>query len=105
MTFPIGARLLTIPGQGAVAAERPFPSLGAQIVNAGVAIARNGLHLSKTGNLRVSPEVASARFAICQACPLFEPQTERCSHPRCGCFTRLKTRLTAERCPDSPPKW
>ena len=46
-------------------------------------------------------------MAICRACPggWFCSDSERCLHPRCGCFSALKTRLATEGCPEGywPP--
>ena len=46
---------------------------------------------------RVSDEVAEARMSICKSCEhIFKP-TLSCT--KCGCFMKVKTILTAARCP------
>lgn len=45
------------------------------------------------------------RLAICGECDFYVAPSMRCSHPKCGCFLRFKTRLTSEHCPLDPPKW
>jgi hypothetical protein len=52
----------------------------------------------------ITHEEAAARFAICRGCAdWFRPSDERCAHPGCGCFLRVKTAWRAQRCPAG--KW
>lgn len=44
-----------------------------------------------------SDEIAADRFAICQSCPEFVKITKQCK--KCGCFMKLKTKLTHSTCP------
>ena len=40
-------------------------------------------------NGKVTSEVREERYATCKACPLFDPQSKRCTD--CGCFMEAKT--------------
>lgn len=46
---------------------------------------------------RVSEKVRNERFEICKACPKLIPITNQCME--CGCFMKLKTKLSASTCP------
>ena len=37
------------------------------------------------------------RLAICNVCPAFKKNTQRCS--KCGCFMQLKSTLKQAKCP------
>ncbi len=41
------------------------------------------------------------RFEICRKCPLY--LDAQCT--ACTCFVSVKVLLSAESCPDSPPRW
>jgi len=45
--------------------------------------------------------LAARRMRICKQCPLFLPDTERCS--KCGCFLATKTSWKLSVCPEG--KW
>lgn len=38
---------------------------------------------------RVSAEIRNERYNTCKACPLFDPESKRCTD--CGCFMEAKT--------------
>lgn len=103
VTFKPGLRVLSVPG----APERPkkLPSVFRQAKNLAGAIGRTGKVLAQGKNPTVSKEEADTRQAICKTCDLFRSEDERCTHPKCGCFTKVKVWLKAERCPATPPKW
>lgn len=42
-------------------------------------------------------EEIDKRISICEGCEYFIKMTKQCS--KCGCFMKLKTRLTDARCP------
>jgi hypothetical protein len=56
-----------------------------------------------SGDPPVAPEERDRRFALCRECPRFMPDSERCSHPKCGCFLRIKTAWRSQKCPEG--KW
>ena len=44
---------------------------------------------------------AERRLRVCSACrEWYDATRDRCAHPACGCYLRIKTRLRAMRCPD-----
>lgn len=49
----------------------------------------------------VPAEVGLERLLICEACPLYNLQTNRCSE--CGCFMKVKTQIATATCPKN--KW
>jgi hypothetical protein len=55
------------------------------------------------GNPLTDAEKEQRVKPICQQCPWYRKLDERCAHKDCGCFTRMKTWLTAEVCPAG--KW
>lgn len=78
----------------------PYPSLAKMAGNAAAAMADVAKGWFKGGQVRVAKEEQERRFAICQSCTeWFDPEKERCRHPRCGCYMRLKTWLASQRCP------
>ncbi len=101
MTFAKGQRFVFGPSQPA--ANPPMPPLMQQAKNFTRAVVRNVSRMARGNAASVSPEVAAERIAICQKCELFNAKSERCSHPKCACFLRLKTWLKAESCPAG--KW
>jgi len=46
---------------------------------------------------RSEKEIMDARLAICKTCEFFKPSTNQCR--KCGCFMKLKTRLSNAHCP------
>lgn len=55
-----------------------------------------------TGKLQISPgELAQQRYAICNACPVFNSTIMTCGD--CGCFMPAKTKLKEATCPRG--KW
>lgn len=70
--------------------------------NAGKAVLRNGMELVRTGTVKVDPAKAEWRMRVCQNCPskMFRESDQRCAHPKCGCYLKLKPWLKAERCPN-----
>jgi len=53
---------------------------------------------------KVSAEIREERYDTCKACPLFDPESKRCTD--CGCFMEAKTWVggnPAALCPQS--KW
>jgi len=46
---------------------------------------------------KTTEEVASARWAICEACPRLLKATSQCME--CGCFMKIKVKLAAAVCP------
>lgn len=75
------------------------PSIAQQLVGAAGAAVRfvaGGLKL-------VDNDELARRQAICDACPRWNRAARRCK--LCRCFTDMKLRLPAERCPDDPPRW
>jgi len=46
---------------------------------------------------RVSTEIAEERMSICKKCEHFFSYTQSCT--KCGCFMKVKTILSAAKCP------
>ena len=47
--------------------------------------------------------IIDRRMDECNACEHFIKATSQCK--QCGCFMKIKTRLSTSRCPLNPPKW
>jgi hypothetical protein len=104
ISFRTGQRILPKPGEE-IAPGRTLPPVLTQIKNVSAAAMRAGNALA-TGRFPVATkEAAAQRKAICETCEFFRPQDERCSHPKCGCFTQVKVWFASEHCPAAPPKW
>jgi hypothetical protein len=82
---------------------RRLPRTREMAANASRAVGRVIGGVARAEPLRVPPGVKAERMEICQACERFRPEDERCAHPGCGCYLRLKTWLVSERCPAG--KW
>ncbi len=88
----------SVPATGV--ADRPYPSLAKMAGNAATAFVDVAKGFFKGEQVRVAKEEQERRFAICQSCTeWFDPEKERCRHPKCGCYMRLKTWLASQRCP------
>lgn len=48
-------------------------------------------------------EIRDERMARCEVCPHRDPLNGQCL--LCTCFVDVKTYLSAEECPDVPPRW
>lgn len=99
MIFKPGPRHLQLPRKDAPPLPRPM----AIASNAVKAIGRNVTHVARGNRPTVDTATAAHRLQICESCPLFNSENERCTHPHCGCFAKIKTWLTAEKCPEG--KW
>jgi hypothetical protein len=84
-------------------AEKPMPSMVQQMKNLGTFAKNQVKDVVTKGRVKVPLTQGEKRFAICQKCPHFKPETSRCS--LCGCFMKTKTKFTAAKCPDNPPRW
>jgi uncharacterized paraquat-inducible protein A len=60
-------------------------------------VGRNVQSVAAGNNLRIPPEQAQNRLAICNACEYFLKPQQRCG--KCGCYMAVKTHLKAEKCP------
>lgn len=79
-------------------AEKVKPSLGQLAKN----LAKTAGYAAVGG--KVLREVRDERYAVCQACPHFIPNSKRCSE--CGCFMEAKTWINGPKnqlCPKD--KW
>ena len=81
-----------------------LPSMAEMSKNALAAIVRTADQFVSHGVVKAAPEEIERRRIICSGdggstprCDKFILENERCGV--CGCFTKLKTWLTAERCP------
>lgn len=45
----------------------------------------------------VGEKIAAQRLDACHRCPAFQPKTGQCAE--CGCFVRVKAKLSTEQCP------
>jgi len=103
IAFKPGLRLLSLPGDSRI--SRPLPPVKQQLKNLardGVKVIRNA---AKTGTILIDAATAEKNAEICAKCEFFRQSDERCSHPRCGCFSRVKVWFSAMQCPDNPPRW
>jgi len=80
--------------------SQPMPSLASQAVNAAGALCQEAAAIVKS-EPPVAPDEAQRRFAICEQCDCFNPDTARCS--KCGCYMRVKTAFRTATCPEN--KW
>lgn len=103
MTFAKGIKFFPPPRELAIAREPELPPFRRQFVNAVHAVGRNTKQALLGRAVLVEKETAAARLAICKTCDQFKPSSERCAHPNCACFLRVKTYLKAEKCPER--KW
>jgi len=46
-------------------------------------------------NGKVTREVRDERYATCEACPMFNPESKRCRE--CGCFMQAKTWIAGDK--------
>jgi hypothetical protein len=96
MMFRAQGRLLP-PGRAG--SPRPLPparQLAKNAAGAAMATARGLV----AGHLLVDEATADRRAVVCRACDVwYRAIDERCSHPKCGCFLRLKRWLWAQTCP------
>jgi hypothetical protein len=84
--------------------QRRGPSLPGMATNAFRAVVRNAKSVARGNPVKVSPEVEAMRRVICIGCTEFhEPEKDRCLHPKCGCYLRVKRWAFAEPCPAG--KW
>jgi len=93
MGFRITGRIVT--------RETPLPPLQRQAENA-LRAAGRVLRAAATGQkIWLTPAKAAEHRQICESnqCGYFRASDARCSHPECGCFTRLKAKLATEKCP------
>lgn len=79
--------------------EIEYPSLGRQLMNA----AQAAVAFAKSGFKTVDQAEIDRRLAICATCEQYDPEQERCRHPDCGCFMRVKARAQSSTCPRD--KW
>ena len=47
---------------------------------------------------RADRELIESRLAVCNTCPFFFKQLQKCR--KCGCFMKLKTTLIQAKCPE-----
>ncbi len=80
-----------------------MPSLLTRLENLGQAVSDVAKDFTATRRVVSQEGVAASRLAICQSCDFFVPKKVMCSHPKCGCFLRVKTHLHAMKCPSG--KW
>lgn len=76
-----------------------YPSLLTQAGNAVKAAAR----FVASGGAIVTQAEYDRRRGICEGCPFFDAEQDRCK--LCGCAISLKPWSSAEKCPDDPPRW
>jgi hypothetical protein len=76
--------------------SQPMPSLATQAVNAAGALCQEAAAIVKS-EPPVDPTESQRRFAICEQCDCFNPDTARCS--KCGCYMRVKTTFRTAVCP------
>lgn len=89
------------PAIKAPKAEKPLPSVGQVIVNAGKSAIQNVLNAAMGGRVFRNPEEVAKVHEICKSCPTgeYRESDDRCSNAGCGCFTTAKAWLNAEKCP------
>lgn len=82
--------------------ELPLPPMHKRLANGFLAIVRNLDHAAHHRKMVITEEDHIKRFDVCKSCAFYTLQAA-CSHPKCGCFLRVKTWLKAETCPEG--KW
>ncbi len=88
-----------------VSAKNVPPALPPLYKQAGNALSAVGTVMADLlhGSTLLAPEsVYEARAAICDVCPFWLADVQRCA--KCGCHD-FKRRLASMSCPDSPPRW
>lgn len=80
--------------------SQPMPSLAAQAAGATGALFQEAAAIVKS-EPPVDPAESQRRFAICEQCDSFNPDSVRCS--QCGCYMRVKTTFRTAVCPQG--KW
>jgi hypothetical protein len=93
MSFQIHGRV--------VMSGHPLPPLRTQVANATQAARRLGAAAIRGERIWRTPAQREEWRAICESneCGYFREKGQRCTHPNCGCFTKLKRMLATERCP------
>lgn len=74
-------------------AKAQNPSLLQQMGNAVVA----GIKYALNGFKNVEEEEIKRRMEICQQCPFYDKEQNKCS--KCGCFMKFKSMMESEHCP------
>ena len=74
-----------------------MPGLGTMAASFAKSVISHAAH----GFPLATPEVQAERKRICQACPRYLAESDRCS--LCGCYLSAKRTMGAERCPEG--KW
>jgi hypothetical protein len=82
-------------------ANRTLPSFRDQVAHAMQAARKVAAAAVRGDPIWLTPAKREEWRAICQSnlCGYYRAKDQRCTHPDCGCFAKLKTRLTTERCP------
>lgn len=95
MTFPVGRTIISKPGEPALP---PFRTVAG---NAFKAAGRVVAATMQGKTIWLTPAKSAANRAICESnqCGFYRASDQRCAHPNCGCFAKLKTRLATEDCP------
>ena len=71
-----------------------LPSLATQVKNFGTALVR---HVA--AGMPKTPDATQAeRLAICQSCPRYQADSQRCG--TCGCYVAVKAAWEQETCPE-----
>lgn len=101
MTFKIRPPVFSRRKKREEGKEPELPPLRVQAQNAVKAAGKVIKALGKGQPIFLSPAKSEENRAICRSnqCGFFLDKRNRCSHPKCGCFTALKTRLSTEDCP------
>jgi hypothetical protein len=71
-----------------------LPSLATQVKNFGTALVR---HVA-AGMPKTPDATQDERLAICQSCPRYQADSQRCG--TCGCYVQIKTAWEQETCPE-----
>lgn len=75
-------------GSGATTVKASMAQMAGSLFKTGVSALKEG---------RLEGDKRDARYAICLSCPLFIPDSKRCSE--CGCFMEAKTWIKGASCP------
>jgi hypothetical protein len=70
--------------------------------NASRAVKRVLVQVGHGRGIAADQDTIGRRQSVCQSntCRKYEAAHERCLHPKCGCFLRLKRWLATESCPE-----
>lgn len=85
-----------------ITSTNTMPSAGRMALNAARAAYDVAKGAANGRGLRATDAEVERRAAVCalNACGKHVAGTDRCAHPGCGCWLKVKRWFAAQRCPD-----